>query len=97
MENYSINPFKLDPGLMEFDDYRDECGFYSFEKECDVKWSRLSNIEKENIFRYLKLTKRFKKNPDLVKASHRKWMLENCNIPTELVPDELMTENDLWL
>lgn len=86
---------KPDPELAEFDDYRDEDGFYSFDKECEVKWARLSNQEREDIFKYLKLMKRFTKNPDLVSKKHKKWILEHCDLPTELAPNELMGE--YWL
>jgi len=86
---------RLDPELAEFDDYRDEDGFYSYDKECEVKWARLSNQEREDTFKYLKLMKRFTKNPDLVSKKHKKWMLENCTLPTELVPNEMMGE--YWL
>lgn len=79
----------------EFDEYRDEKGHYSIEKEYQVEWTKLSQEQKEDIFKYLKLMKRFTKNPKLVSSRHKKWMLENCTLPTELVPEELMGE--YWL
>ena len=83
---------KPDLELAEFDEYRDEDGFYSFDKECEVKWARLTNQEREDIFKYLKLMKRFTKNPDLISKKHKKWMLEKCDLPTELIQNDSMEE-----
>ena len=58
-------------------------------------WYSLEQSKQQDIFKYLKLLKRFTKNPNLINTKHKKWLLENCDLPTELVPNELMGE--YWL
>lgn len=61
----------------------------------ESSWDKLSESDRQNIFKYLKLMRRFMKNPNLLSRDHKKWMLDHCDLPTELVPNELMEE--YWL
>lgn len=75
--------------------------FFSFLEEFEenekLEWLGLEKEKKEDCFRYLKLMKRFNKNNKLISPVHKKWMLENCDLPTYLIPNEIMYEKDLWL
>ena len=67
-------------------EYLDENGFWSYEKERDYEWSRLPQEEKDLILKYLKLLSRFAKDPSKVGLANKKWILENCDCKTDLVP-----------
>jgi len=75
--------------------------FFSFLEEFEenekLEWLNLSKEKKEDCFRYLKLMKRLNKNNNLISPSHKRWILENCDLPTHLIPNEIMHEKDLWL
>ena len=75
--------------------------FFSFLEEFEenekLAWLGLEKEKKEDCFRYLKLMKRFNKNNKLISPAHKKWMLENCDLPTHLIPNEIMDEKGLWL
>ena len=37
------------------------------------------------------------KNSSLLSKTHKKWLLENCNLPTHSISNEILTENNSWL
>lgn len=68
-----------------------------FEKEEKTEWENLQQSKKDDCFRYLILMKRFMSNNNLLPYKHKKWILENCDLPTHLITNEVMDEKDLWL
>ena len=95
MNKYSIEPFVPCQELVEFDDCLDVDGFYSLDIELAKKWERETEQEKQEIIKYAKLLKRFNKNPNLLSYEHKKWIIENCTLETELIPKELMAEVEI--
>ena len=63
----------------------------------ELTWENLSKEKKEDCFKYLLLLKRFNKNPNLLNAKHKKWVLENSDLPTYLIPCEILIEEKLLL
>lgn len=61
------------------------------------KWASKSQNEREAIIRHLVLLKRFNKNPNSLSTKFKKELLENADLETELVPNEIMNEKNLWL
>ena len=61
------------------------------------KWASKSEKERESIIRQLVLLKRFNKNPNSLSVKFQKELLENADLETELVPNEIMDEKNLWL
>lgn len=60
-----------------------------------MEWESLSEETKGDIFKYLKLMKIFTANNSNITSANKKWMLEHCDLPTELVPLDLMGR--FWL
>jgi hypothetical protein len=67
------------------------------DKEDEWSWLELPEIKKQDCFKYLILMKRFIKNKNMLNVKHKKWMLQNCDLPTHLIPDDVMDERSLWL
>jgi len=63
----------------------------------ELTWSDLSEEVQETMIKYLKLLERFERNPDLLSFKHKEWVLENANLPTNLIPIEILKENNLKL
>ena len=59
------------------------------------KWLQVSAEDREKTFKYLKLLKRFAKNPDWISKDHKRWILKHVHLPTDLVPLEEMDGH--WL
>lgn len=70
--------------------YLCEKGFWSYEIELDTKWRALSHEEQEKILKYAKLLKRFSKDPNKVGIENKKWLLQNADLETDLIPLDLM-------
>ena len=66
-------------------------------EEQNKEWIEMSEERKEECFRYLTLMKRLISNPKLLGIKHKKWMLENCDLPTDAIPYELLVEKKLLL
>jgi hypothetical protein len=66
-------------------------------REDEENWLELPEIKKQDCFRYLILMKRLIKNKNMLNVKHKKWMLQNCDLPTHLIPDDVMDERSLWL
>ena len=66
-------------------------------KKEKTEWDELPLSEKMLIYKYLTLLKRWEKDPSKVSRVHQKWILENCNCKTWLVPSEILEEKRLWL
>lgn len=62
-----------------------------------LEWESLPLNKKDDCYRYLTLLKRYNRKPELVSIKHRKWMLENCTLPTHLIPNEILDKKDLWI
>lgn len=67
-------------------DWLDEDGHWSYELELRERWESCPQEEKDRIVKYLKLMKWFNKDPRLVTKFNKKWLLENCDVETEIVP-----------
>jgi hypothetical protein len=63
----------------------------------DKEWLDLSDEVKRQTIKYLKLMRRFQKDPTLLSSENKKWMLSNCDLPTYLIPNELLDDENLWL
>jgi hypothetical protein len=63
----------------------------------DKEWIDLSSEIRGETIKYLKLIRRFKKDHKLVPMNHKKWMLENSDLPTYLIPNEILDDMSLWL
>jgi hypothetical protein len=63
----------------------------------DKEWLKLSDETKKDTLKYLKLMRRFQLDPKLIPVNHKKWMLVNCDLPTYLIPNELLDDENLWL
>ena len=70
----------------EFPEYRDSDGNYSFSIECEKEWEALPQSEKDLILKYLKLMKRFQKDPSKVGIENKRWLIENCDCKSWLAP-----------
>lgn len=58
-------------------------------------WKELSEEEKREICEYLDLLKKFNENPSNLSIDQKRWVLQRADLPTELVPNEMMGE--YWL
>jgi len=81
-----------DPDLKEFDEYRigGKGGYYSLDKELEVRWFKKTEMQKFVIFKYLKLLKKFTADNNSISFEEKKWMLQNCDCETELLPLDLL-------
>lgn len=66
-----------------------------FEKDERMEWDNLDQSKRDNCFKYLTLMKRLMKNNSLISKTHKKWMLENCDLPTHLIAIDQMDGH--WL
>lgn len=67
------------------------------DREDEREWLELPEIKKQDCFKYLTLMKRFVKNESMLNIKHKKWMLENYDLPTRLISMDDMEEKKLWL
>ena len=60
-----------------------------------MSWEELTEKERDDCMKYLKLLKVFVRDNQSVSLENKKWMLQNCDLPTHLVPEERMDR--FWL
>lgn len=75
--------------------YLDENGLWSYEIELNTKWKELGFERQELVLKYLKLLKRFQKDPSKIGHVNKKLILVHCECETWLVPKEEMKRFDL--
>ena len=61
------------------------------------EWDSLKKEVKEDCFKYLTLLKRFNKQPKLITVKYKRWLLDNADLPTDLIPEDTLDEMELWL
>lgn len=66
-------------------------------KDDELRWEGISFELRNEMFKYLKLLKRFKNQPSALSFKHKKWVLENSDLPTYLIPKEVLEEESLFL
>ena len=61
------------------------------------EWDSLKKEVKEDCFKYLTLLKRFNKQSKLITVKYKRWLLDNADLPTDLIPEDTLDEMELWL
>lgn len=65
---------------------------WEYEKELNHEWDKLTYSQQQDTIKYLKLMKRFGKDESSLSLPFKKWLLENCELPTHLVPIEILNK-----
>ena len=65
--------------------------------EVEIEWKNLSEEKKEDCYKYLTLIRRFKKDPSLLSFKYKRWVLQNSDLPTYLIPNDVLDDKSLWL
>jgi hypothetical protein len=67
-----------------------ENGFWSYEKEMAHRWENTKQEDRDAIIKYMKLMKRFSLDPSKVGLENKKWLLQNSDCETDIMPSELV-------
>lgn len=65
---------------------------WEYEKELDQEWEKLTYSKQQDTIKYLKLMKRFGRDNESLSVPFKKWLLENCDLPTHLVPLDILNK-----
>ena len=63
-----------------------------YEKELNQEWDKLTYSKQQDTIKYLKLMKRFGRDNESLSVPFKKWLLENCDLPTHLVPLDILNK-----
>lgn len=77
------------------DEYLDENGFYSLDREWEVEWEKLSENEKERHIKYLKMIRFVRRYPKAVKRKDMDWIFANMDVDITIIPIEWHNKYDL--
>ena len=56
----------------------------------NAAWDDLTKEERDRTIKYMTLMRRFNKDPKSLSFEFKKWVLQNADAPTDLVPLDIM-------
>jgi hypothetical protein len=72
---------------------------FLFSEESDeedaIEWQNLSNDKMVDCMKYLSLLKNFRLDRNSISHRQKVWMFNNCDLPTQLVPEGFLAILDL--